>query len=142
MGSQINFRSTMRQLVALILPLFMVLVASETKTGKLLPFQIVKFPNDPCIISGGTKNGTCYTAEECSDRGGTSSGSCAEGFGVCCVIQLSCGQQTSENCTYLVQSATTSPTESNCQYKICPINKNICRIRFDFTMFSITGPYG
>ena len=40
------------------------------------------FPNDPC--SGGTKNGTCYTQAECSQRGGTNAGSCAGGFGVCC----------------------------------------------------------
>jgi len=115
---------------------------ASSKDGRMISFfNVVKFKNDVCV-GGSNRNGTCYTAEECSDRGGTSSGSCAEGFGVCCVIQLSCGQQTSENCTYLVQSATTSPTETNCQYKICPINKNICRIRFDFTMFSITGPYG
>ena len=25
-------------------------------------FQVVRFPNDPCVISGGEKNGTCYTA--------------------------------------------------------------------------------
>ena len=30
-------------------------------------------------------NGTCYTAEECSDKKGKASGSCANGFGVCCV---------------------------------------------------------
>ena len=25
-------------------------------------FQVVRFPNDACAISGGAKNGTCYTA--------------------------------------------------------------------------------
>ena len=25
-------------------------------------FQVVKFPNDICIVSGGSKNGTCYTS--------------------------------------------------------------------------------
>ena len=25
-------------------------------------FQVVRFPNDICIVSGGAKNGTCYTA--------------------------------------------------------------------------------
>ena len=25
-------------------------------------FQVVRFPNDPCEISAGAKNGTCYTA--------------------------------------------------------------------------------
>ena len=27
-------------------------------------FQVVRFPNDICIITGGAKNGTCYTAYE------------------------------------------------------------------------------
>ena len=27
----------------------------------LVPFQIIKFPNDPCDVSS-TKNGTCYTS--------------------------------------------------------------------------------
>ena len=26
-----------------------------------------------------------YTKEECSERGGTESGTCASGFGVCCI---------------------------------------------------------
>ena len=30
-------------------------------------------------------NGTCYTAEECASRDGVASGSCAEGYGVCCI---------------------------------------------------------
>ena len=25
-------------------------------------FQVVRFPNDPCIIGSSSKNGTCYTA--------------------------------------------------------------------------------
>ena len=25
-------------------------------------FQVVRFPNDVCIVSAGAKNGTCYTA--------------------------------------------------------------------------------
>ena len=50
-------------------------------------FQVVKFPNVPCEVSGGNKNGTCYTSEECSDRGGVSDGSCADGYGVCCVCK-------------------------------------------------------
>ena len=29
-----------------------------------------------------------YTKEECSERGGTESGTCASGFGVCCISEL------------------------------------------------------
>merc|ERR1712226_758594 len=60
----------MRYLVGLISFLW-ILNSAYAKDGKLLPFQIIKFPNDPCDVSG-TKNGTCYTTEECSDKGGTS----------------------------------------------------------------------
>ena len=31
--------------------------------------------------------GTCYTAEECEDNSGTASGSCADGYGVCCICK-------------------------------------------------------
>merc|ERR1712172_51045 len=104
---------------------------TQTREGKVLPvFQVVKFPNDIC--AGASKNGTCYTAEECSNKGGTSDGTCASGFGVCCVFTLACGGSASENQTYLVQASVTTLT-SPCKYTICPVATNICRIRFDFT---------
>ena len=34
------------------------------------------------------QNGTCYTDAECQTREGTASGSCAEGYGVCCVCKF------------------------------------------------------
>merc|ERR1712038_72386 len=105
----------------------------QEREGKVLPiFQVVKFPNDIC--SGSSYNGTCYTAEECSSKGGTNEGSCASGFGVCCTFALSCGGSSSQNQTYLVQSSVTSLT-SPCTYTICKCSTNICRIRFDFTTF-------
>merc|ERR1712050_363095 len=103
------------------------------REGKVLPvFQVVKFPNDVC--AGSTRNGTCYTAEECSNKGGTNDGSCASGFGVCCMFALSCGGSASENQTYIVQTSVTSLT-SPCIYSICPCSTNICRIRYDFETF-------
>merc|ERR1712172_196439 len=103
----------------------------SNRAEKLLPiFQVVRFPNDIC--SGTSRNGTCYTAEECSTKGGTKDGSCASGFGVCCIFTLSCGGSASENQTYLVQSSVTTLTNP-CSYTICPATSNICRIRFDFT---------
>lgn len=103
-------------------------------------FNVVKFPNDVCDGSG-ARNGTCYTAEECSNIGGTHAGSCAEGYGVCCVVSLSCGGSTAQNCTYLTLTSTTSPTNRVCKYNLCPANTNICRIRLDFTTFTIAGPF-
>ena len=70
-------------------------------------FNVVTFPNEPCD-SNGDKNGTCnfdnglsviisliicifcgtgYTKEECSDLGGIESGTCASGFGICCICK-------------------------------------------------------
>ena len=67
-------------------------------------FNLVNFPNDPCIGSSTTYDqrmflfwlwdtdprltGVCYSSAECNDvAGGLADGRCAEGFGVCCVIR-------------------------------------------------------
>ena len=49
-------------------------------------FTIVSFKNDPCT-SGTGNNGTCYSSSDCNRLGGTASGSCASGFGVCCLCE-------------------------------------------------------
>jgi len=110
-------------------------------------FNIVKFPNDVCISGSATQNGTCYTAEECSSRDGVASGTCADGYGVCCIITISCGSTSAENCTYLSQTASNAPNVDSspddsraCTYKICPRDSSIRRIRFDLTTFAIAGP--
>ncbi|XP_059086803.1 uncharacterized protein LOC131883364 isoform X2 [Tigriopus californicus] len=99
-------------------------------------FQVITFENENCL--GSTRNGTCYTASECTDRGGSTSGTCASGYGVCCIFSVNCGSQSAENNTYL--SETSSAGLSSCSYTICKSQSNICRIRFDFTTFSIAGP--
>ena len=49
------------------------------------------------------RNGTCYSATECSDKGGKASGNCASGFGVCCLFVLSSTSKLTvkENNTYI-----------------------------------------
>ena len=51
-------------------------------------FTIVRFQNEPCLTSA-MNNGTCYTKNDCANRGGLAQGSCASGFGVCCYCKLS-----------------------------------------------------
>merc|ERR1712172_95774 len=112
----------------------------EHRDNKVLPiFQVVKFPNDVC--TGSSRNGTCYTSEECSTKGGSNDGSCAAGFGVCCVFSLACGGSASQNQSYLVQSSVTT-LASPCSYTICPCSSNICRIRFDFTTMVLASAVG
>merc|ERR1711976_713181 len=49
----------------------------QAKEGKFLSmFNIVRFNNYACD-AGGNKNGTCYTKDECDQRGGVNEGACA-----------------------------------------------------------------
>ncbi len=52
-------------------------------------------------------------------------------------MSLSCGGSSMENCTYLVQASTTTPSEQTCMYTICKAGPNICRFKFDFTVIII-----
>jgi len=103
-------------------------------------FQIIKFENAPC--TGDTRNGTCFTTAECESAGGTDSGSCADGFGVCCTIILSDGGSTSLNQSYIVTASSAALPAGGQSYKICPSTSDVCRIRFDFTTFTLAAPAG
>merc|ERR1711936_1340049 len=111
----------------------------DERNEKLIStFQIVRFPNEVCVGSN-SRNGTCYTSAECSDKDGTSSGSCADGFGVCCTFVINtCGSSTSENITYWTSPTTVS--SGSCDLSVCPIGDDICQLRLDFTTFVTTGP--
>jgi len=118
---------------------FMVLSQAEEsgRLKKILPvFQVVRFPNDVCVISGGAKNGTCYTAEECSNKGGVNAGSCASGFGVCCTFTIGCGGSNAENNSYF---EVTGAVNGECTGLICK-QSGVCQIRLDFNTFAISGP--
>ena len=49
-------------------------------------FEVVRFPNGACESSN-NRNGTCFTKQECEDKGGKEQGTCAEGYGVCCTCE-------------------------------------------------------
>lgn len=112
------------------------LVLGSPQTG-LGIFNVVTFPNEPCTSASGL-NGTCLTTDECSSVSGTSSGTCASGFGVCCVVSKTCGESSSTNNTYLDQSTTTS--SSSCTYTICRSSSDICQLRVDFETFVMSAP--
>merc|ERR1719336_2724148 len=97
-------------------------------------FQVVRFPNDACG-SANNFNGTCYTASECSSLGRSSSGSCASGFGVCCVFSLACGGRTNTNTSY----STTSDRDP-CTYTYCKCSDDVCKLRIDFETMVIADP--
>lgn len=49
-------------------------------------FTFVQFNNQACTTATGD-NGTCLTAADCAQKGGKASGSCAAGFGSCCICE-------------------------------------------------------
>merc|ERR1712190_22505 len=95
-------------------------------------FNVVTFPNQPCTATSGL-NGTCLTADEGTSVSGTSSGTCASGFGVCCVVSKTCGESSSTNNTYLDQSTTTASAS-------CTYSSDICQLRVDFETFVMSAP--
>jgi len=105
---------------------------------KLSVFQVVKFTNSHCI--GGSKNGTCFTRQECDNVGGVSDGTCADGFGVCCTVTLTTEGSTSVNNSYISVATSTNLNTGSNLYTICPCSDDICRIKFDFESFDIAGP--
>ena len=48
-------------------------------------------------------------------------------------VTLACGGKSSDNNTYIVQTAVTTLT-SPCKYTICPVSSDVCRTRFDFVV--------
>ncbi|XP_059097249.1 uncharacterized protein LOC131891638 [Tigriopus californicus] len=113
------------------------LASSEPRQKRIFNvFNLVTFQNGPCV-SQDSKNGTCYTAEQCTELNGKSSGPCAQGYGVCCVFSFGCGQQTAQNNTYFESNA---PTTGDCMATVCPSSNDICQMRLDFNQFVITGP--
>lgn len=121
--------------LSILFPLIFLGTSAGPVEKSLSIFNIIKFSNDPCLSSE-MKNGTCYTESECQTKDGTASGSCAEGYGVCCVFSLRCGGSSSENNTYFQSTGTDT---GSCNVQICP-REHICQLRLDFSKFDISQP--
>jgi len=104
-------------------------------------FTIVSFKNDACTSTAGT-NGTCYSSNDCSSLGGTASGSCASGFGVCCLFTATCGGTTSVNGTYFQNSGYPSTFDSvgSCQLTVNKCTDSVCQLRLDFSSMTLAQP--
>lgn len=116
----------------------------EIRDKKLFSlFSIVTFKNQACRSADPLRNGTCFTSTECQSKGGTVSGSCAAGFGVCCLFLVSSTSTTiNQNCTYIRNPNFPAPydTSSPLTFTINKCADNVCTIRLDFLNFNINGP--
>ena len=94
-------------------------------------FSVVQFDNVRCSTGNSeTPDGTCFTSTECTDRGGTASGNCANGFGVCCVVSTqTCGSTINQNCSYIQNpgfpATFPAPQATTCAFNIQPVNSGM-----------------
>ncbi|KAK2719153.1 uncharacterized protein LOC136036987 [Artemia franciscana] len=105
-------------------------------------FSVVRFVNEMCTANN-FYNGTCLTAAECATAGGTASGYCASGFGVCCVIATqTCGSSTNKNCTYFQNPGYPANVSGSrqCSLTVNKCSSDICQVRLDFLAFGIAQP--
>jgi len=112
-------------------------------------FNVVTFKNDECIANTANDlRGTCYTTEECEEKGGTASGGCAAGFGTCCLFTVDeCGGTARENCTYIRNEGfpdvlTGVPDTTACAFTIEKCSEEVCSLRLDFNAFNIQAGTG
>lgn len=101
-------------------------------------FNIVRIPNLPCTV--GTSGGICYSPAEIGEKGYTSLGSCASGFGLCGTqIRTQNGESLDAPISYLQNpdypaDSTTAGTRTN---DISVTNTDVCQIRLDFEEFKM-----
>merc|ERR1711997_805055 len=125
------------------------LVEAEHQAKAFSLFNVVTFKNLDCeststSSTNGKRNGTCYTSEECDEKGGVASGSCAMGFGTCCLFTYqTCGTDVKQNCSYVRNEGFptllggASATASTCNYKIEKCDPKVCTLRLDFESFTL-----
>lgn len=126
-------------------------ITADKQSKHFSLFSVVTFQNTECTsessLTGGATQGTCFTSTECSDKGGTQSGNCASGFGVCCIFinnGAAAASTITENRTRLrnseFPSATTATAATTIVYTVNKMSSDICQLRLDFTTFVIAGP--
>lgn len=106
-------------------------------------FSIVTFPNGGCASQDAARNGTCFTSSECQSKGGSTSGNCASGFGVCCLFIVTDTSTTiNQNCTYIQNPSFPSvySSETALAYTINKCSCDVCSVRLDFETFTTAGP--
>ncbi|XP_023338043.1 uncharacterized protein LOC111708786 [Eurytemora carolleeae] len=115
--------------------------SDEPRSGRFLNiFNIIKFANTGCGTGNSSSpNGTCYTSWECSARGGEEQGSCASGFGRCCVFTNSELRSTvDEPVSYFRNPgfpANSSPEANTRTLTVQVTDTNVCQVRIDFDKF-------
>ncbi|XP_034234315.1 uncharacterized protein LOC117641260 [Thrips palmi] len=109
-------------------------------------FTVVQFSNDACEAPAVGLTGTCYHHLQCRSLGGHPGGACAQGYGVCCLFEKTCGGTTRHNSTYFVSSPTALEGVDavdgyvNCFITVEKLNPDVTQLRLDFLHFELAAP--
>ncbi|XP_043226291.1 uncharacterized protein LOC122383680 [Amphibalanus amphitrite] len=100
-------------------------------------FSVTRFENSPCSTESG--QGICTLPDGC---GGDQRGPCAGGLGVCCVVEKSCRNTTSQKIAYFVNPnyPETDSADQLCDFRLEVTDPDICQVRLDFDEFETRGP--
>merc|ERR1739838_565451 len=142
-----NYRMLFKGMIVIYVAVLTVAAAKDAKAFSL--FNVVTFQNDACTSTSittqsGARIGQCFTAEECTAKGGTASGGCGMGFGTCCLFtQSTCGGTVDNNCTHVQNdgfptalTGTAQAALPNCNYQINKAQADVCSLRLDFLTFN------
>ncbi|XP_064078338.1 uncharacterized protein LOC135195791 [Macrobrachium nipponense] len=94
----------------------------------LAPLTIVRIYNDKCDAGDG-RNGTCLAKVECYKKKGVVRGTCALGFGVCCLMTAAENGIAFGNNTLLYKDKFGGGVDIT--YTIMRMSKKICQYRID-----------
>ncbi|KAG6447527.1 hypothetical protein O3G_MSEX005016 [Manduca sexta] len=88
------------------------------------------------------KAGICLNAYDCRQRDGRAAGDCAQGLGVCCVFEVSCGGAVQNNLTYFMSPGFPElwSGEEDCNITIDKTYAGIMQLKIDFIHFTIGQP--
>lgn len=136
-----------------ILPCLQVNGENSTKSaryGKVFSlFNVVTFENSPCtgtgMAAGTPPAGICFTSSEClAIVGGTPIGSCASGFGVCCMFSIASatGGTITMNSTFIQAPLARTGVADGMMipFQVNRLSSDVCFLRLDLQTFMILGP--
>lgn len=95
-----------------------------------------------CVGASSSKYGTCKNDVECNKSKGKADGSCMGGFGVCCIMALTCGDKSTENNTFFANPDFPEPSwEARlCEVEVKKKHSKILQVMIEFEEFELAPP--
>ncbi|XP_014222809.1 uncharacterized protein LOC106649735 [Trichogramma pretiosum] len=119
--------------------------AISAAANSLFPRVLNFFPEpvaEDCISSDKRRRGVCMNTYDCQERRGHASGSCALGFGTCCIFITDCSGEVQNNMTYITNPGFPNLVDHpmNCSILVKKVDQQISQLRIDFHHFNIGQP--